>query len=342
MYSEGWRKWLRSIGNITGGGGIAKFETKTINDLLEIFQKTNIEIIEIGNIQPTPDNRVRFAQYQTMEEISATMPQNMTGKQIYAAIYRTPDVDLDTIPAWNESLCKAARVVLRYSELEKSLDFAKGLSQKGYSVFIQPMVTMRYTDKELHQVIEAANDMKAYALYLVDSYGCLDFSDIDRIIDMYDTYLDNNVRIGFHAHNNMNMALCNTIYFVHKKIKHNIIVDSCLLGMGLSAGNLQTEIIADYLNKNWRKAYDIASIIKGCEIINPMYEKGLWGYSLEWLVGGLRNTAYKYPSEYKNKYGLSYSEIYSMLDGMPDDYRFRFTKEWAADWYKKYKERNSK
>lgn len=316
-------------------GDVAKFDKKTMKSLIETLQKTNIDIVEIGNIQPTDDDRTRFAQYQTIEEISKTMPQSQPEGQMYAALYRVPDVDLKTIPEWNKNLCRATRVVLRYSELRKSLDFAKGLAEKGYKVFIQPMVTMRYTNQDIHQVIDAANEMGAYAVYLVDSYGCMDFDDIDKIIDIYDSYLDEKVNIGFHAHNNMNMALSNTIYFINKKLSHNAIVDSCILGMGLSAGNLQTELISNYLNSKKKSNYNITQVLKACEIVNPLYERGLWGYQLEHLVGALRRTAYKYPPEYKANYGLSYSEIYKLLENMPDDYRYRFTKEYAKDWYEK-------
>lgn len=314
-------------------GEIARFDEGRIQAILAELRDSKIEIVEIGNIQPTQDDRTRFAQYQTIEELSRIMPQGNAEKQLYAGIYRTPDVELQTIPAWREGLCEVVRVVLRYSELKKSLNFAAGLAEKGYQVSIQPMVTMRYTQEDLRQVIQAANAMGAYAVYFVDSYGCLDFDEIEPVIELYDRELSARTRIGFHAHNNRNFALINSVCFVNKPLRHDRIIDSCVLGMGLSAGNLQTELIADYLNRKFSKQYDLGKILRACEVVNPLYEKGMWGYALEPLVGALHKAAYKYPTEYKNQYGMSYAEIYALLKGMPEEYRYRFTKEYAKNWY---------
>lgn len=315
-------------------GKNARFTREMMNEILIRLCDTGIDIVEIGNIQQTDDDRVCYAQYQSIEDISETLPLKRKEGQMYTALYRTPDVDLDSVPKYRKGLCEAVRVVLRYSELPKSLAFSAGLAKKGYKVFIQPMVTMRYTDDDLAQVFHAANEMGAYALYFVDSYGCMGFDDIDRLTRTYDKHLDPSIKIGFHAHNNMNMALANAIYFANKQLERDTIIDSCVLGMGLSAGNLQTELIADFLNKACGKRYNIERILKVCEIVNPLYERGLWGYHLEYLVSALQKAAYKYPTDYKENYGMSYSEIYTLLDGMPDDYRFRYTKEYAKDWYK--------
>lgn len=313
----------------------ALFTGEMIHSIIADMQCTGVNIVEIGSIQRTNDDRRRFAQYQTIEEISLAIPEKNDNNQIFAAIYRTPDEPLENIPAWHEGLCEAVRVVLRYSELEKSLDFCKGLADKGYKIFIQPMVTMRYTDNDLKQLVKAANRMGAYAVYFVDSYGCMDFEDVDRLTGFYTDELKPEIRIGFHAHNNMNMAFANAVYFIQNSGARDIIIDSCAMGMGLGAGNLQTELILNYMNKKYGKNYNMEAVIRVCETVNPLYEERMWGYGLERLVPALQKTAYKYSSEYKNNYNMTLPQIYNLLKGMPDEYRFRFTGEYARDWFEK-------
>ena len=322
------------------GNKDAYFEQSTIKALITHLSKTKADIIEIGSILQTTDDRTRFAEYRTIEGISSLIEDCAEENVMYAAMYRVPDVPLDTIPEWRPGLCRAVRVVLRYSELDSSLAFCEGLAQKNYKVFIQPMVTMRYTDDDLAKVIGAANRMGAYALYFVDSYGCMDFTDIERLTKIYSENLDDNIKLGFHAHNNMAMAFANAAHFISVSTR-DIIVDSCVMGMGLSAGNLQTEIIAPHLTKYCGKELDMTEIIRACEEVVPLYEKGLWGYSLDRVIPALRRSAYKYAPEYKNVYGLPLSEIYELMDNMPDDYRFRFTKDYAKDWYEKNKGSNN-
>lgn len=314
------------------GNRDAAFYPGMITRILSELQKSKAEIIEIGSIQRTEDDRRRFAQYQTIEEISLSIPPDNKGNQLFAAIFRGPDEQMKNIPVWREGLCKAVRVVLRYSELKRSLDFCRGVAEKGYQVFIQPMVTMRYTRDDLKCVADAANEMGAYAVYFVDSYGCMDTEDIDKFLNFYMSELKPEIKIGFHAHNNMNMAFVNAVRFMEGSWPRNIIVDACVLGMGLGAGNLQTELLANHLNKVYGKNYDMESIICACEIMNPFFQKGMWGYGLEKLVPALQKTAYKYSAEYQNEYSMPMHQIYNLLTDMPDEYRFRFTKEYAGKW----------
>ena len=64
------------------------------------------------------------------------------------------------------------------------------------------MVTARYTADELNLVLEYANEMEAYALYFVDSYGYMMSEDIIRFTGLFDEKLNKKIRIGFHGHNN--------------------------------------------------------------------------------------------------------------------------------------------
>ena len=303
-----------------------KFTNADILDTIENLRKSKVDIVELGSVEITDTARTGFAIYQNIEEISETMPQNRTG-QLYAALYRGPDTPLEDIPEWCPDLCEAVRVIIRYSELQKSLDFCAGLSKKGYKVFVQPMLTMRYTDDEVRQLIDAANGMGAYALYIVDSYGYMLPADIERLFLKYDKGLNKDIVIGFHAHNNMNLAFSNALSFINRETDRRLIVDSCALGMGQGAGNLQTEIIADYLNKNFEKSYDYGAVLDVCEIIEKYCGEMLWGYSVTRLLPAIHKTAYKYAVSLRRHYRLTYREIDGILGRIPAELVHRYTPE---------------
>ena len=253
-----------------------------------------IDIIELGSIEITSDDRTGFCIYQNIEDVSKQMPLKKKQNQMFAALYRGPDTPIEDIPEWNSSLCEAVRVIIRYSELQKSLDFCAALSTKGYKVFVQPMLTMRYTKEEIKLLIEKSNEMNAYALYFVDSYGYMENKDV---VDLYNV--------------DMNSA-------------RDIIIDSCVMGMGQGAGNLQTELIIGYLNKVDNK-YNFSEVLNACEIIEKYYTDALWGYSVTRLLPALHRTAYKYSIALRNKYKKSYAEINEILSHMPEDLRQRYT-----------------
>lgn len=303
------------------------FDEKTVNKIISYFSNSNLDIIELGSIEITDSDVTRYCVYPSIKEISKKIPQKYLENQMFVALFRGPDTPIEDIPDWNENYCEGIRVIIRYSELQKSLDFCKALSKKGYKVFVQPMLTLRYTEEELDLIIKESNEMKAYALYFVDSYGYMTDQDVIYFLKKYDEKLDSEIKIGFHSHNNLNLAFSNVRAFINYETNRDIIVDSCVLGMGQGAGNLQTEIISDYLNKHYNKKYDYNKILEICEIIEKFSPKPLWGYTVTTLLPALHKVAYKYSINLRERYNLSYTEINSLLENIPEDLRHRYTQE---------------
>ncbi len=305
-----------------------QFKYSDIDSLIRYLSHSDIDIIELGSIEISDMNKKGFAIYQNIQEVSKKIPNNKSNRQMYVGLYRGPDTNLDEIPDWNEELVDGVRVIIRYSELEKSLEFCSELSNKGYKVFVQPMLTMRYTDEELDMIIKATNEMNAYALYFVDSYGYMQEGDVKRLFEYFDKRLNPCIKIGFHAHNNMNLAFSNVVSFINFAADHrDIIIDSCCIGMGQGAGNLQTEIITSYLNMNYNAQYCFSKILDACEIIEKYMSANLWGYSVTRLLPAIHKTAYKYAVAMRKKYNLKFSRINELLEKMPQELRNRYTSE---------------
>lgn len=184
-------------------GSKTVFTEQMINDIVDHLSRTDIEIVELGYIEKSHFANHPFANHFSVEEVSKFIPKTPNKKQMYIALFTGPDMDEGQIPEWNPSLIEGVRVILRYSELEKSLDYCEMLARKGYKTLVQPMLTMRYTKEELKMVIDRANKMGAYALYFVDSFGYMQTTDVERLFSFIDKYLSPEIRIGFHAHNNM-------------------------------------------------------------------------------------------------------------------------------------------
>ncbi|WP_304180862.1 hypothetical protein [Leptotrichia trevisanii] len=303
------------------------FDKNIINKVILSFSQTDLDIIELGSIEITNNDMTKYCIYKSIEDISQKIPLNHSKNQMYVALFRGPDTPIENIPDWNENYCRGIRVIIRYSELQKSLDFCKALSKKGYKVFVQPMLTMRYTDEELDLIIKASNEMEAYVLYFVDSYGYMTEQDVIYFLKKYDGSLNSKIKIGFHSHNNLNLAFSNVKAFINYETNRDIIIDSCVLGMGQGAGNLQTEIIADYLNRYHDKNYNYEMILEICELIEKFSPKPLWGYTVTTLLPALHKVAYKYSINLRERYGLSYIKINYLLKNIPENLRHRYTQE---------------
>lgn len=303
------------------------FSAQQIDKIIMNLEKSNIDIIELGSIEISSDDKRKWAIYQDVESVSFQLSASRSADQMFVGLYRGPDTPIEDIPQRSPDMVDGVRVIIRYSELQKSMDFCAALSEKGYKVFVQPMLTMRYTDEELDYIIRKTNEMNAYALYFVDSYGYMQADDIFRFMKKFDSCLKDTIRIGFHAHNNMNLAYANALAFINYDTDRNIIVDSCALGMGQGAGNLQTELIVPYLNGQNKNRYDYNAVLNVCEEIESFLAPNIWGYSVTRLLPALHKTAYKYAIALRNHYKLSYAEINQLLANIPEDLRHRYTPE---------------
>ncbi|GHU57335.1 hypothetical protein FACS189442_6310 [Spirochaetia bacterium] len=141
------------------------------------------------------------------------------------------------------------------------------MAEKGYAVSIQAAITTRYSRDELQIIFDVANEINAYSVYIVDTYGYMQEYEVIEYFKLFNDNLKDLIRVGFHAHNNTNLAFSNTIAFINYPLVRNIVADSCLLGMGQGAGNLPTELFVDYLNKNHDTDYEYEPILEACEII---------------------------------------------------------------------------
>lgn len=322
-----------------GGQGLESLNTSGITTevftdiekrkIAELVRDSGIDIIEIGCMSKSSVGLEKFAIYESIQDLSKFLPKKRDENQIFTGLYIDPDTPIDEIPDYSPELVDGIRVILRYSQLQQSIDFCSGLSRKGYKVFVQPMLTMRYTDDELRKLVYASNEMGAYALYFVDSFGYMDEKDVERLYKFYVEELDENVKIGFHAHNNMENALYNARYFVEKLSNRDRIVDSCAIGMGQGAGNLQTEVLVNYLNKNYGTNYDFNCVLEICDILDKfrVHDMETWGYSPLRFIPAAHGAAYKYAVAMRLEYDMSLVEINQALSKLSGDMRHRYTSD---------------
>lgn len=307
------------------------FSKKVIRKTIKRLIDANIELIEIGFLQSKIKYKEDYTLFSSIEDISGIMAGIDKRNTKIVAFLQYPDFKIDKIPQNNNTI-DLIRIAPRYSELEKSLDFMKMVSLKGYNISIQPAVTARYTKEQLDMCIKTANEINAFSLYIVDTFGFLDEVDIRKYVDYYSKFLKEDIRIGFHGHNNTNQAYVNSKLFqdyIQKNYPNRkIIIDSTLTGIGRGAGNTQTELIAPWLNEKSQK-YDICKLFDGCERIEKYNNSLLWGYSIVDMVSALAKVHYEYSNYYRKNYSLKYSEIFKLCNSIPKntDLPYRFTRE---------------
>lgn len=219
------------------------------------------------------------------------------------------------------------RVAFKKHVKNEALEYIKALKNKGWEVFANPMSTNTYTREELGELIADLNVISPYGISIVDTLGNMYEKDVIEIFNFIDERLEKNIAIGFHSHNSMQLSFSNTKALLKAGFEREIIIDSCVYGMGRGAGNLCTELITKYLNDNYGKDYKISPILKIiAENLNPIYDKKPWGYSTPYYIAAIHGCHPNYANFLVNQ-GFADEKIDEIMNFIPEEKRTSFDKE---------------
>ncbi len=302
--------------------------------------ESNIEIIECGFIT----NKVKYdpdvTKFTTVEEIAGVIPQNRDDR-IFVAMMNYGEYNIDDLPVYDGSSIDGIRVAYHKKNRYEALELCKKIKEKGYLVFIQAMVSLSYSDEEFLEMIKIVNELEPYAFYIVDSFGMMKGKDLTRLFYMVEHNLKDKIWIGFHSHNNMQLAYSNAQRLTTVQTSRNLIIDSSIMGMGRGAGNLNTELFIEYLNENAGKNYDIKPVLNIMDkILSRFYETNYWGYSLPNYISASHNAHPNYAGYLDAKKTLTYEDMNNIFDMMDDDKKVSYDKKYIEELYLKYQEKD--
>lgn len=305
---------------------------KITNGLIE----ANIEIIECGFITNKVSYELDVTKFNTLDEISKIIPENREGK-IFVAMINYGEYNIKNLPEYDGTSIDGIRVAFSKKNLKESLKLCRQIKEKGYLVFIQAMVSLSYSDEEFLLLIQATNEIQPYAFYIVDSFGMMKEKDLTRLFYMVEHNLDEEIWIGFHSHNNMQLAYSNAQKLTTMQTTRNLIIDSSIYGMGRGAGNLNTELFIDYLNENAGKDYYLKPILTLIdEILNEFYQRNYWGYSLPNYISAVHNAHPNYAGYLDDKKTLTVKDMNEIFDMMDDDKKVSYDKVYIEELYLRY------
>ncbi|MCD7804491.1 MAG: aldolase catalytic domain-containing protein [Oscillospiraceae bacterium] len=307
-------------------------EKKIVAGLME----ANIDIIECGFFMNTVTYDKDHTRFTSLDQVAKIIPEKRDGK-IFVMLADHGKFVPEDLPVYDGSSIDGLRVAFHKKDMLGGLEDCRIVKEKGYKVFVQAMVSVSYTDEEFLELIRCVNEVEPYAFYIVDSFGMMKKKDLTRLFYMVEHNLKDTIKIGFHSHNNMQLAYSNAQALVHINTDRDLIIDSSVYGMGRGAGNLNTELFLEYLNENADGKYELKPLLTIIdEILSGFYQRNPWGYSLPNYLSAKHNVHPNYAGYLDSKKTLtaqSMDEIFSLMD---DDKRVSYDKDYIEDLYIKY------
>lgn len=222
---------------------------------------------------------------------------------------------LDQIPDELAQHIGLIRIASHKKDLEKAVEFASALKTRGFSVTINAMGITSYSQADLIELARLAQKSEDWCdyFYIADSFGGLVPDDAARLFHFLTTA--SNGVLGFHPHNNLELAVANTLAALNSGAR---IVDSSLLGLGRGGGNLRSEIIAAVLARTGKTRLNPLPLLSFADAMFDQIGKALGlAYDLEQVISGMAQCHPNYASSLIGPKRLALDEVYKVIDAIP-------------------------
>ena len=305
-----------------------------------IFDRLNragVDIIEIGFLDDRQPSNINRSIQPDTQSLSKAYSKTGSGSAMVVAMIDYGTCSLEHIQEKTQTCIDGIRVIFKKENMHRAIDFGLDIMKKGYKLFLQMVSITSYSDEDVVEFTEHVNKIEPYAVSIVDTYGLMHEEQMFHYFNLLDKNLNKNIGIGYHSHNNFQLAYSNTLEMIKLESERMKIVDGTLYGMGKSAGNAPLELLAMYLNKNEKKEYDIDQILEAIDAnIMPIYAEHYWGYSLQFYIAAENDCHPNYVKYLLEKKTLSVKDINTILSEIELDFKLKFNKKIIENLYLKY------
>ena len=279
------------------------FDKHIVKSYCETMESLPIDYVEVG-YRSIPLEGYYGKFFYCPDYILKELRSMMPSKKI-AIILNEKDVRQNHL---NELLspCKdyvsLVRIAVNPVNFKRALDLAKSIKSMGFEVAFNVMYMSEWKkDSSFLDLLNGFENIIDY-FYMVDSFGGVFQNDIIKTIELIKSKV--NIKIGFHGHNNLEMALANTITAIDEGC---CIVDSTVTGMGRGAGNLKTELFMTYLSANGNKDICFKNLSSTVSIFENLRSEHKWGTNMPYMFSGAFSLPQKQVMEWigMNRYPIS-------------------------------------
>ncbi len=244
-----------------------QYSAEQIAQLTRLIDDAGADIIEATHGDGLGGSSIQYGFSKESEEtIIRTAVENAKNAKI--AVLLIPGIGtIEHLKRAHEYGAKVVRVATHCTEADISEQHIKYARDLGMDVVGFLMMAHMIPENEL---VEQAKKMEAYGaqcVYCTDSAGALLMDGVRRRIAAFKEQLS--VEIGFHAHNNLSLAVANSIVAIEEGANR---IDASLAGMGAGAGNAAIEELVAVMNKsNISHNLDLYKLMDAAEnVMKPM------------------------------------------------------------------------
>ena len=305
------------------------FGEQVIKDTIKKLEKSHVDIIEIGFFKDEPYEKNRTI-YDDINQLSKQIIPKKEKIAYAAVIEMLSPFPVSQIAQCSEETVDMIRVIVQKSLLKESFEYCKYIVEKGYKLLVQPACVNQFSYDEFIEMLDLFNAINPWAFYVADSWGTQNAKQLLTYILLADKHLKPGIAIGYHGHNNMQQVFGVAKALCEEGLDRDICIDASVDGIGRDAGNLDSTIIAEYLNGKFEKQYHLSYFFYLSEkYIKSMFALQPWGYTMPYFLAAIRNCNPKYATYYDFELHLPVDNIERILNIISEEDKIVYTKNKA-------------
>ena len=290
-----------------------EFTDEFVKELYKSNVKSGVDYMEFGyKASKNLFKESSFGKWKfcNEEDIRSIVGENISDMKIavMADVGRC-DFKTDFLPK-SESVIDMVRVACYIHQIPAAIEMIEYLHNLGYETTCNIMAISQANLNQVEEALSMLADSSADVIYLVDSYGSLYPENAGSLAK---TYLEaaekSGKKVGFHAHNNQNLAFANTIETLSYGVSY---LDATAMGMGRGAGNCAMELLLGFLKNPRYSLYSLLEFIE--KYMVPLKEQGIvWGFDLQYMFTGQLNRHPREAISFTDEKRGDYCEFYKSL-----------------------------
>ena len=283
---------IRVVDATIRDGGLCnnfEFSDEFVKDLYEANIKAGVDYMEFGykaSKQMFSEKDFGKWKFCNEEDIRAIVGENQSPMKIAVmADAGRCDYKTDILPK-KDSVIDLVRVACYIHQIPLAIDMIEDAKAKGYEVTCNLMALSKINTDDLTTGLDLISKSSVDGVYIVDSFGNLYPEQIKKYVEFYSNVMKPKGKfIGFHGHNNQQLAFANTIEACKYGTDY---LDVTVNGLGRGAGNCHSEILLSFLKNPKYHVVPILDFIQ--KHILKMRAEGLsYGYDIPYLLTSAMN-----------------------------------------------------
>lgn len=221
-----------------------QYSLDQVKRITKALDKANVPYIEVSHGDGLGGSSLQYGQSLT-DELELIEGAVSVSTQAKISVLLLPGIGTQSDLREAAKIgAKMARIATHVKEADISPQHINLAKELGMETVGFLMMSHMATPSEIATQAQLMESYGADTVYIVDSAGAMIPDQVRERICALKNSLD--INVGFHAHNNLSLAMGNTLAAIEEGATY---IDGSIRCLGAGAGNTQTEVLAAVLDR---------------------------------------------------------------------------------------------